>query len=196
MGKKMTVAQVKALKRVPYASIRDKLRSGQLLFTSGDYMVSRLIQAATDSPWSHVGILFRVEAIDRVLLLESVEDVGVRLAPLSKYLTDYEDGKPYQGQVVIADVDGLAPEKLPDAARFGCDMLCRPYDSSEIGRIVARIGLGIGRKQVRDDSYICSELVYECLKRARVTIRYNKKGFVSPEDVWRDTRVTPLHRML
>ena len=133
MGKKLTIAQVQTLKRVPYASIRRYL------------------------------------------------DSGARRTPTSS---------------TLAEVKGLDPDKLLPAAQFGCDKLCRPYDASEIGRIVARIGLGIGRKQVHDNSYICSELVYECLKRAGVTIKYNGSGFVSPEDIWRDRNLQLLTRIL
>ena len=85
---------IKALPVLPYAALRTKLKSGDILFASGDYLVSKAIQKMTGSPWSHVGIVFRLDSIDRMLLLESVEDMGVRFAPLSKYLDDYEDGKP------------------------------------------------------------------------------------------------------
>lgn len=93
---------IKALPVLPYLDLRAKLKSGDILFASGDYWVSKAIQKVTESPWSHVGIVFRLDSIDRVLLLESVEDMGVRFAPLSKYLDDYEDGKPYKGRVVLA----------------------------------------------------------------------------------------------
>ena len=78
--------EIKELPVLPYSEVRAKLRSGDLLFTSGDYLVSKAIQKVTGSPWSHVGIVFRLDSIDRMLLLESVEDMGVRFAPLFKYL--------------------------------------------------------------------------------------------------------------
>jgi len=74
------------LKSVSYEEIRATLKSGDLIFASGDYLVSKAIQKVTHSPWSHVAIIIRVEEIDRILLLESVEDMGVRIVPLSKYL--------------------------------------------------------------------------------------------------------------
>ena len=77
---------VKALKALPvdsYQQRRAKLRSGDLLFASGDYTVSKAIRKMTDSPWSHVGVVFWLKSIQRVLLLESVESIGVRFAPLS-----------------------------------------------------------------------------------------------------------------
>ena len=48
---------------------------------------SQMIQAATDSIWSHVAFVVRLEVIDRIMVLESLEPVGVRTVPLSKYLS-------------------------------------------------------------------------------------------------------------
>ena len=178
-----------------YRAARPKLRSGDLLFTSGDYLISELIQKFTDSPWSHVGIIFRVEAIDRVLLLESVEDVGVRFAPLSKYLSDYADGKPYDGRAVVARCKGVNRKAVEDIAAFGTDQLTRTYDREEIMSIAARIALG-KPKPKRDQTYICSELVHECFAKAGLEFAYDERGFISPENIWRDRRVSLVARIL
>lgn len=177
-----------------YSSIRRELQSGDLLFCSGDYLVSRAIRQFTNSPWSHVGIILRVESIDRILLLESVEDMGVRFAPLSKYIDDYDVGRPYMGTLVFGRVSGLKTAQIPKIAQFGADELTRPYDKSEIGKIVARIALGVGRSR-RDREYICSELVYECFSNAGVTFEYDSRGFVSPENIWANQRIKPLWRL-
>ena len=177
-----------------YTALRPQLRSGDLFFCSGRYLVSRAIQKMTGSPWSHVGIIIRVEKIDRVLLLESVEDMGVRFAPLSKYLDDYDDARPYRGEMVVARVSALKQGDVPKVAEFGVDELTRPYDKDEIAKIVARIALGLGRSE-RDREYICSELVFECFAHAGLGFVYNPKGFISPEDVWIDSQVQPLGRI-
>jgi len=127
-------------------------------------------------------------------LLESVEDMGVRFAPLSKYLSDYSDGKKYKGTLVVARHVRMAKESVEPIAKFGIDELTRPYDRDEIAKIVARIGLGIGRKE-RDREYICSELVFECFDKAGIEIPYDPKGFISPENVWVDPNVKLLARI-
>jgi uncharacterized protein YycO len=165
----------KALAQMPvqdYGSIRHKLKSGDLLFTSGSYPASKLIQKFTDSVWSHVGIIFRVDSIDRVLLLESVEDMGVRFAPLSKYLDDYENGKPYRGRMLVARRQDLSTQAITDLARTGIGELTRPYDRDEIAKIMVRIAMGKGKAE-RDREYICSELVHECFERAGYRFDYN-----------------------
>lgn len=188
MADPITRKELKAMGGVPYDDLRTQLRSGDLLFCSGDYMVSKMIQHFTDSPWSHVGIILRVDAIDRLLLLESVEDMGVRFAPLSKYLDNYENGKGYKGQLAVARHAGVKKDHIAELAGFGCDELTRPYDKDEIGKIAARISLGIGRRE-QDREYICSELVYECFSCAGIEIPYNEGGYISPQDVWADGRV-------
>jgi hypothetical protein len=188
-------SDIKALPVLPYADLRAKLKSGDLLFTSGDYLVSKAIQKVTDSPWSHVGIVFRLDSIDRILLLESVEDMGVRFAPLSKYVRDYENGKPYKGRAVLARCKDMSSETVASISAFGIDELTQPYDKGEVAQILARISLGIGKKK-RDREYICSELVYECFSRAGKEFSYNPKGFISPEDVWVDEHLSLVGRIL
>lgn len=179
---------VAALPTTGYDVLRASLRTGDLLFASGNYPVSQAIQKVTQSPWSHVGIIFKVEEIDRVLLLESVEDMGVRFAPLSKYTDDYENGAPYDGRLVVARINDFAPAEIAPMAKFGIDELTRPYDKDEVAKIIVRIALKIGKVD-RDREYICSELVYECFREAKREFTYNANKFISPEDIWRDSKV-------
>ncbi len=195
MADHIEVKDIKALPVLPYVDVRAKLKSGDILFTSGDYLISKAIQKMTGSPWSHVGIVFRLDSIDRVLLLESVEDMGVRFAPLSKYLNNYEGGKPYKGRAVLARCQDVTSETIIKLSTFGIDELTQPYDKDEIAKIMARITLGIGRKE-RDREYICSELVYECFARAGKEFAFNPKGFISPEDVWLDGKLSLVGRVL
>ncbi|MXX88671.1 MAG: hypothetical protein F4213_16865 [Boseongicola sp. SB0677_bin_26] len=71
-----------------YARFRPEIAPGDLLLCSGSGIFSRMIRAGTKGVWSHVGFVMRLDAIDRVMVLRSVEPLGVRTVPLSKYLTD------------------------------------------------------------------------------------------------------------
>lgn len=181
--------EIKALTVLPYVELRAKLKSGDILFASGDYLVSKAIQKTTNSPWSHVGIVFRLDSIDRILLLESVEDMGVRFVPLSKYMKDYENGTPYKGRIVLGRCEDTNAETVARLSAFGIDELTQPYDKGAVASILARVTLGIGKKE-RDREYICSELVYECYSRAGKAFAYNPKGFISPEDIWIDAKLS------
>ncbi|MEY4441910.1 MAG: hypothetical protein RL442_910, partial [Pseudomonadota bacterium] len=67
---------------LPYnQALRKRLQTGDILLCSGSGVFSDLIQQATDSPWSHVALIVRLDAIDRILLFESVETFGVRTVP-------------------------------------------------------------------------------------------------------------------
>lgn len=195
MAEHIESEQIGKMPVASYEEIRTKLRSGDILFASGDYLVSEAIRTMTNSPWSHVGIVFRMNSIERILLLESVEDMGVRFAPMSKYLSDYENGAPYQGKIVLARCSDIMPSAVAELAKFGINELTRPYDKDEIAKIIARIALGYGRKE-RDREYICSELVYECFLRANIKFGYNPDGFISPEDIWKDKRISLVCRIL
>lgn len=186
---------IKAIPVASYQELRSTLQSGDLLFTSGEYLASQAIQKVTNSNWSHVGIVFKLESIDRILLLESVENMGVRFAPLSKYLTSYHNNKPYKGEVVLARCNNVNQKVINEIAKFGIDELTRPYDKDAIAKILARIALGIGKKE-DDREYICSELVYECFAKAGIKFDYDKRGFISPENIWSDDRVSLVARIL
>ena len=177
-----------------YAEFRSRIASGDLLLCSGSGIFSRMIQAGTKSIWSHVGFVMRLDAIDRVMVLESVEPLGVRTVPLSKYLTDYDSkGNPYPGRLVIARHDDFktraSPGKLRKFGQFAVDLFGYPYDKDEIAKIAARIAgsylpfSSADRKALRRDrEYICSEYVWECYKSMGIRIEHDKKGFIAPAD--------------
>ena len=195
MANHIELAQIVATPVTDYSAFRGSLRSGDLFFASGNYPISKIIRTFTKSPWSHVGLIFCLKEIDRVLLLESVEDTGVRFAPVSKYLEDYKNGAPYDGYLVFARMNREAPGWIVKMADFGCDELTRPYDEAEIAEIAARIALGIGKKQDGNHAYICSELVAACFKAAGYEFATKTPGFVTPEDIWVDTNVELLVRV-
>lgn len=192
-----------AVKRFPkgqvvnYGSYRSKIKSGDLLLCSGSKAFSRIIQAGTKSVWSHVGFVMRLDAIDRVMVLESVESIGVRTVPLRKYLTDYDSiGSPYPGGMVIVrhkDFEDIAAKanttKLNKLGKFAVDLFGYPYDTEEIARIAARIAASYipftkkDKKALkRNREYICSEYVWECYKAVGIHIPSNTKGFIAPAD--------------
>lgn len=196
MAHHLTIEQLQQMPPRKYKMIRDELRTGDLVFCSGNYLFSRIIQKFTKSVWSHVGIIYRDEPLGRILILESEKVYGVRLAPLSKYLKDYHGkNKPYKGKVIVARVmPELQQQQMFKGISFGMDELTKPYDSWEIIRIAVRILFKITRRQ-KNRSYICSELVQECFRQAGVRFNDNDTK-VSPDDIWNDTHVQMLYRLL
>ncbi len=196
MAKEITRKEISDLDVIKYNEIRSSLKTGDLVFCSGNYLFSRIIQYFTKSVWSHVGIVYYDTTLDRMLILESEKIYGVRFAPLSKYMKDYHGkNRPYKGIITIAR---LEPEWSVDSIKkgvsFGMDELTKPYDNWEIIRIALRILFNIG-KRVNDRKYICSELVQVCYQQAGITFSYRNK-IISPDDIWRDERLVMKHRIL
>jgi hypothetical protein len=189
----------KILKEMPgyrYEKIRDYIKTGQIVFCSGSYAFSGIIQKLTKSTWSHVAVIYKDEALGRVLVLEAEPRYGIRLIPLSKYLKDYKGTKrPYKGQVVIAQLNTVLPkEELDRGISFGLDELTRPYDNYEIVRIMMRILFHISKRE-RNRAYICSELVRDIFVKAGILFHY-KDTYISPDNIWSDHRVELKYRIL
>jgi hypothetical protein len=182
-----------------YADLRGKVMPGDVLLCAGSGIFSTMIQRATGSVWSHVGVILRLEAIDRVMLLESVEPVGVRTVRLSKYMTDYKNGKPYPGGMVVIrhrDFAKKAEKKgLEKLAKFAVDQFGYPYDKDDIARIAARIlaskvpfSPAEMRRIKTDKEFICSEYVALCYETLGLKIPWDRRGFIAPADFARDER--------
>jgi cell wall-associated NlpC family hydrolase len=189
MADPLTIPELTSRPPVSYDDIRSSLRTGDIVFCSGTYFFSKAIRLVTKSVWSHVGMIYRDDFLDRIFILESETMIGVRIAPLSKYLKDYHGRrKPYRGRMFVARLEPeVPPEAMKKAVSFGMDQLTKPYDNWEILRVAIRILLGVGRKS-RDRKYICSELVYEAFHKAGIEFQYSNRS-ISPDDLWKDPRV-------
>ena len=195
MAQPLTKAQIKEIQKVPYEKIRPYLKTGQIVFCSGSYLFSGIIQKLTNSVWSHVGIIYKDEELGRVLLLEAEPYIGIRLIPLSKYLRAYKKDRPYKGQMVITNLTfELTDEEHKKAISFGLDELSRPYDNWEIIRIMLRILFKIGKRE-KNRNYICSELVRDCYAKSGYLFKIND-SYVSPQEIWQDENITFKYRIL
>ncbi len=196
---------LKAQKEHYLTKVRPFLKNGDILLCSGSGVFSRLIQIATETKWSHVGFIYRVPEVDRIIVFESVESIGVRAVPLSFYLENYNSGgKPYPGEVHIArhdDMSSTSSEMMKTLATDAIDWLGYPYDNDEIAKIAARIAASkIGIKKFKrlkkDKEFICSEYLARLFEHIDVQIKWNSKGFIAPSDVPEDPRVKILYQLV
>jgi len=174
--------------------VRKQLQDGDILICSGSGIFSSMIQQATGSVWSHVAFVLRLPSIDRVMLLESVEPIGVRTVRLSKYLEDYaNNGKPYPGGLAIIRHKQFArtvgKQKLARLAQYAVDQFGYPYDKDEIAKIAARILASkvLFTKRQRnkiapDREFICSEYVALCYEEVGLQVPWDERGFIAPSD--------------
>ena len=182
-----------------YAEVRALVRDGDILLCSARDPMSRAIQWATRSPWSHVAIAFRMEEIDRVLVLEAVERIGVRCIPLSTFVSRTSGGiAPYPGQIFLARHDALNEEQVANPiaqmSSFAFDRLGAPFSPAEIARIGMRIILGrLGRRMpqplIPKGEFICSEYVAGCFQSLGLEFPWDGLGFLAPANIAADEKV-------
>lgn len=185
---------------LPYHVLRTQIRDGDLMLCSAHDLGSRAIRWATRSIWSDVAIAFRLEALDRVLVLEAVQKIGVRAVPLSDFIArTSSDTHPYPGRIVIARhrdaaraADGVG--LMPQMQRFAFDRLGAKFSNTENVKIALRIALGrLARRMpdhlAADDGYICSEYVAGCYESVGLHIHWDGRGFIAPSNIARDPNV-------
>ncbi|WP_028403433.1 YiiX/YebB-like N1pC/P60 family cysteine hydrolase [Ectobacillus panaciterrae] len=186
------------LKKMSYQNARMNINTGDILLCSGNHLISELIKQFSNSIFSHVGFIFIWN--ERILVMESVEDDGVRIVPLSHYLYNYENSqKPYDGTLYIGRHQALdAPEfdheSINKMLGKAADLLNLNYDKDEIAKILSRIVLGV-TKHVDNNEYICSEFVDVCFKQIGIEFPRDSTGFIYPEHIAADPYVNPLFQI-
>jgi hypothetical protein len=185
----ISVDKFPSVPTLKYSDARSQIRSGDILMCSGDNWYSDLIKFATGSIWSHVGFILRLDIIDRIVVLESVEKIGVRMVPLSFYMNNYEGkGKPYDGKILIARHDDFKNAHTTNLAKKAIDLLGHNYNSNEIAKITTRIALSKFKSDDEckfpepNNAFICSEYGYECFTSMGIHVNHDCRGFVTPAD--------------
>jgi hypothetical protein len=180
-----------------YEENRHLINSGDILLCSGKAIFSKMIQKFTNSKWSHVAFIIRMPSIDRIMVLESVESIGVRAVTLSSYIKDYNGtGKRYNGDLIIARHSHMKDCFIENLSKKAVDLLGHPYDSQEIMRISARIAaskvMDLSCEMPKEhNEYICSEYVDACYRSIGIHIKPSC-GYVAPSDFANDNNVYPI----
>jgi cell wall-associated NlpC family hydrolase len=189
----MTDSQMLAMPITPYDTLRPQLRTGDLLFASGSYSFSKLIQRFSGSIFSHVGVI--ADWGGRKLLLESVEIAGVRSIPVSTYANDYDrTGKPYGGKVWLARRTDLPDTKAGPLIDAACNYLGRKYDMAEAAAMAVRLSTGVGRHK-DDKSMLCSEFVQQCFVDIAMPFPFAAGGFIYPKNIAEYPTISVLGRI-
>jgi hypothetical protein len=190
-----------------YSEFRSQVRDGDIMLCQGRDPFSKLIRWSTKSPWSHVAIAFRIDSLDRLIVIEAVEKIGVRSVSLSDFVSrDSEGTSPYPGKILLARHEELKGDvsdpRVKALAKFAFGHLGCKFAPGEIAKIAMRIAdarLFGNRKTPEslssDDEFICSEFVAGAYHRAHLTIPWDGLGFVAPSDIANDPRLHPIAQM-
>ena len=155
-----------------YTTLRDKIKTGDIVLFSGKGGISTGIKWATSSKWSHVGMIYCIPEHNLVLLWESttlsnIEDIdekrakkGVQLVPFSERLLKY-NGE-FAVRMLSKDLDSTQLQKLVE---FRTEVRGRDYEKSEIELVKSAYDGPFGKNQEDLSSLFCSELVAEAYQR-------------------------------
>jgi hypothetical protein len=193
---------LKTLKPEPLSAIARRIRDGDILLCSAHDPFSRLIGWSTSSPWTHVALAYRWPELNRIMVFEAVQQLGVRTTTLDRFISQSSTGqKPFPGKIILArheayadkggKAGGAAMKRLAD---FAVDKFGDRFAPGEILRIAARICVGrlggtmpkfLGAKH----EFICSEYAAGCFEAVGITIEWDGRGFIAPADFGRDPKV-------
>ena len=186
----------------PYEDLRPRLQNGDILLFSGTEKFSRLIQWATHSPWSHVGFIFRLPQVDRLMILQSVTGAGCSTVSLSGLINGSGSHQaPYAGRLLVARHADFAAQvtnaKLREMSAFAVDRFGSPYATGEILKVIIRICAGWFHVRMPpllqpDDEFICSEYAAACYEKFGIKIEWDGLGFIAPSDFAWDSKVQPV----
>lgn len=183
------------------ATISPKIRNGDLLFCSANDPFSRLIGWSTKSPWTHVGIAWRWDNVERIVALECVQKIGVHSVAMERFISQTSSGtRPYPGKIVLArHADIEARDDLLPLIHYAIDCMGDPFSQAEVAKIGMRIAFARTGRELPDqlkarDEFICSEYVDRCYRTVGVEIPWDGKGFIAPADIANDPKVKAVAR--
>ena len=195
---------LKTVKPVKYAALLKTLKDGDIVLCQGKDPFSRLIQWSTKSAWSHVAMVFRVDSLEQVIVIEAVEKIGVRAVALADFLSrDSAGTHPYPGKILFARHQKLkgdaADPRAVAMAEFAFSKLGCKFNPGEITKIAMRIADArlFGNRRtprvlIADDEFICSEFVAGAYHKAGLTIPWDGLGFIAPSDIANDKNLVPV----
>ena len=127
-------------------SSNDELKDGDIIFQTSLSNQSKAIQLATNSKYSHCGIIYK--SGNDFYVFEAIQPVTT--TPLSKWIARGENGK-YVIKRLKNAYSVLTPSTLNDMKKVGNEFKGKDYDLTF---------------EWSDDKIYCSELIWKIYKRA------------------------------
>lgn len=138
------------------------LTTGDLILFSGSSVYSQTIKYATQSKWSHIGMVLK-RTDDSLWFFESTESTahsGVQINPLDSVLNGYE------GDIAIRLLAiPLVDMQIRILNNFIRYYLGRPYEEHPVELICAALRCNPRRNLT---SFFCSELIAEAYQQMRI----------------------------
>ena len=156
-----------------YASIRPKLKTGDIVLFSGKGGVSEWIKWFTGSKWSHVGMVLVLKDYDSVLLWESTTLTTLKDIDTGRYVRGVqlvglrERFETYQGNTIaIRQLNkDLSEGKKKKLGQFRSQVSGRPYEKNKLELLASATDMFSDGGKEDLSSLFCSELVAEAYQQ-------------------------------
>ncbi len=144
-------------------------------------------------------LIWRMDDIDRIMLLESVEVVGVRMLPLSSKMMAGPSANPTTAScsspvmMTFPQPGGDFATKFRAMTEFAVDRLGCPYNAEEIGMIAATIGAGMAGIEMPAFLNLrtptsAPEYADICYQTIGTQIARKRPNFIAPADFANDAK--------
>ena len=201
----VTAAEFQALPQTAYSVARPDLRTGDILLFHSIGLGSLATEYFTNSLWSHAAFIWCIPDVQRVLLLESMDKIGVRVMPMSTRINGNAASPiPFPGKLLVARSDQFpvtpARDKLTAMTQFALDRIGFPYSNQELREIALRLaegdlGAAPGGRLDPKNQFICSEYVAKCYDAMGIQLAPDREGFIAPGDIANDPSVHALYSL-
>lgn len=161
-----------------------ELQAGDIILFSGKYILSKLIIAASNAPYSHIGIV--VEINGNKCIFEARQKTGVKLLPLTSRLKHYKSERlvyrklqctPKERELIRLKLICFVKENQGKTYEKNLFMLCYALCIPSFNCCC--------RPKRPDDKFFCSELVARALQycgvlnKSRKAYEYEPSAFSS-----------------
>jgi len=175
---------------VSYSSIRNELKTGDVVLFSGKGAFSDIIKYGTLSKWSHVGMILHISEYDFLTVWESttlsnIKDLesglprkGVQLVPLSDRV------QKYSGDISVRKLQGadLAQNSLRKLMELRKELRGKKYERSKMELFKSAYDGPFGHNSEDLSSIFCSELVAEAYQRLGLLTEEKSSNEYTPAD--------------
>jgi hypothetical protein len=178
---------------VKYEFIRPYLQTGDLVFFSGNGILSNIIKLFTLSKWSHVAIIIKIEDCDLIAILESTTMCNVRSLLTNKFekgvqITPFSERlKKYNGEIAIRKLDCAEIDRNSAIIKVRDKLIGKPYEKSIKELFLSLIG---NRGKENLNSIFCSELVAESYQALGAINDEKPSNKYVPADFAKDLRLS------
>ncbi|WP_257297113.1 YiiX/YebB-like N1pC/P60 family cysteine hydrolase [Endozoicomonas sp. YOMI1] len=174
----------------PYSSMRNELKTGDVVLFSGKGAFSDIIKYGTLSKWSHVGMILNIPEYDFLTVWESttlnnIKDLesgvprkGVQLVPLSNRV------QKYSGDISVRQLKGcdLPENSLRMLMELRKELRGKEYEKSKIELFKSAYDGPFGHNKEDLSSIFCSELVAEAYQRLGLVTEEKPSNEYTPAD--------------